>query len=80
MTRYRFSDGHTLDAATPEEFVVKMRRTSYCPGDDEADFMDLCSERGQKLGLDINSENATLFLADLIKVGIVAKETSMDWN
>ena len=57
-----------------------MRRTSYCPGDDEADFMDLCSERGQKLGLDINSENATVFLADLIKVGIVAPETSMDWN
>jgi hypothetical protein len=80
MTRYRFTDGHCIDAATPEEFVTKMRNSSYCPGEDDADFMDLLSERGQKIGLDIRSENAIVFLTDLIATGIVGTEPTLDWN
>lgn len=80
MTRYRFSDGHSLFASTAEEFVTQMRRTSFTPGEDDQDFMDLCSERGAKLGLEIRSENATVFLADLMTVGIVAPETPIEWN
>lgn len=82
MARYRFVDGKTLDANSPEEFVKNMRNSSYCPGDDEQDFMDLCSERGFKLGLDIRSDSEYNFLVDLIKHEIVVLDppVAYTWN
>ena len=80
MTKYRFSDGKAVEASSPEEFVRVMRATSFCPGEDVADFMDLCSERGQKIGFDIRSDSAYNFLTDFIRVGIVVVEPEPLWN
>lgn len=80
MARYRFTDGKSITASSPEDFVRVMRDTSWCPGTDVANFMSLCSERGGKIGFDIRSDSAYNFLSDLIKVGIVAIEAETVWN
>jgi hypothetical protein len=77
--RYRFTDGKSVEANNPEEFVAKMRNTSFSESEDEVDFMELCSERAEKLGVDIRTDNADNFLADLIRCGIVIPEVS-EWN
>lgn len=80
MAKYRFSDGKSITASTPEEFVRIMRETSWCPGNDVSNFMVLCSERGAKIGFDIRCDTAYNFLSDLIKVGIVCIDTETLWN
>jgi hypothetical protein len=80
MARYRFSDGKMVVASSPEEFVKNMRDSSWFPGQDTEDFMELVSERGEKIGIDIRSDSAYNFLTDLIKVGIVALEAETYWN
>jgi hypothetical protein len=79
-TRYKFIDGSVIIASSPEEFVQKMRSTSWCPGEDDQDFMDLCSERGQKLEVDIRSDTAYNFLTDLIRCEVVTTEDIGEWN
>lgn len=78
--KYRFTDGKAITARNPDEFVRVMRETSWCPGMDVSNFMDLVSERGEKIGFDIRSDSAYNFLADLIQVGIVAIEPETLWN
>jgi hypothetical protein len=82
--RYRFTDGKSVEAETPEEFVTKMRNSSYAPSEDEEDFMELCSERAERLGVDIRTDNADNFLHDLIHNGIVTLELepplAAGWN
>jgi hypothetical protein len=73
-------DGKAITASTPEEFVVKMRETSWTPGDNTSNFMTLCSERGQKIGIAIRCDTAYNFLSDLIKAGVVAVEAETVWN
>lgn len=80
MARYKFTDGKTITAGSPDEFVRIMRDTSWCPGHDVEDFMDLVSERGEKVGFDIRSDTAYNFLTDLIRTGIVGLEASTFWN
>lgn len=80
MARYRFTDGKSITASSPEDFVRVMRETSWCPGTDVDNFMTLCSERGEKIGFDIRCDSAYNFLSDLIKVGIVAIEAETVWN
>lgn len=80
MARYRFTDGKSITASSPEDFVRLMREKSWTPGTDMANFMDLLSERGEKVGFDIRSDTAYNFLADLIRAGIVSIEAETVWN
>ncbi len=80
MAKYRFSDGKMVVASSPEEFVKNMRNSSWFPGRDTDDFMELVSERGEKVGVTIRSDSAYNFLTDLIKVGLVELEAETYWN
>lgn len=80
MAKYRFSDGKTVEASSPEEFVKKMRFSSWYPGRDTREFMSMVSERAGKIGLDVRKDSEYNFLADLIKVGIVGLEPEPVWN
>mgnify|MGYP001601533001 CR=1 FL=1 len=80
MMIYRFKDGKAIEAHSPEEFVRKMRNTSYSESDDEQDYMEACAERSRKLGVDIRSDSPYNFLVDLIQTNQVFPEPSLDWN
>lgn len=72
LMRYRFADGKELEADSPEEFVRKMRAVSFAPSENEYEFMHDCAERGRKMGIYIQTENAEKFLDSLIYYGIVS--------
>jgi hypothetical protein len=80
MARYRFSDGKTVVASSPEEFVKKMRFSSWYPGKSTEEFMQMVSERADKIGLHVRRDSEYNFLADLIGVGIVDLEPDPVWN
>jgi hypothetical protein len=72
LMKYRFTDGKELEADNPEEFVRKMRATSFAPSQDEYEFMHDCAERGRRMGIYLKTENAERFLDSLIYYGIVS--------
>lgn len=69
--KYRFANGEELEAFSPEEFLKKMRATSFAPSENEHEFMHDCAGRGRKMGIHIQTENAEKFLESLIRHGIV---------
>lgn len=74
--RYRFTDGKVIEASSPEEFLSKMRNSSYALSENDVQFMEDCAERGLKMGLDINTESPYQFLISLIRNKIVYREYS----
>ena len=80
MKRYIFSDGKVIKASSDEEFIKKMRNTSFSESSNEKEFMIQCSERGKKLGLDIRYDTVYNFVSDLTKSGIVFCESDLDCN
>jgi hypothetical protein len=71
---YRFLDGKSIIANSPEEFVEKMRQTSWYAEETAKKFMYACSKRGHKIGLFIRYDTESHFLNDLIDSQIVAIE------
>lgn len=71
IMRYQFTDGKILEAETPEEFVEKMRGSSFFPADNTYEFMHDVAERGRRIGIYIKVDNEEKFLDSLISYGIV---------
>lgn len=78
--QYRFlKDNKVIEANSPEEFVHKMRNTSFAHTGDNVSFMSECADRAKKLGLDVRSDSEYNFLTDMLELGLVVKEIS-NWN
>lgn len=80
MFKFRFSDGKAIQAETVEEFIRKMRNTSYSESKNVKDFMEGCSERANKMNIEIRTDDPYNFLDDLIKAGIVRIEGQEESN
>lgn len=69
--KYQFKDGEILEADTPEEFVEKMRISSFAPSENTYEFMHDLAERGRRIGIYIKVDSEEKFLDSLIFYGIV---------
>jgi len=72
--KYKFADGKVIFAENAEEFLAKMRMSSFTLAPDDTTFMHDCAERGRKLGINLKIESAELFLESLIYYEIVAMD------
>lgn len=79
--KYTFADGKTIQASSPEEFVIKMRRGSWHPGKSVKQYMTQVAERGRKLGLQIDDSTENNFVESLKQIGYLFEEqTNTIWN
>lgn len=69
---FQFSDGKIINADSCEDFVKKMRRGSFFPGENESSYMREVSERLSKFDLTISTQDATTFVTDLQRSGILS--------
>ena len=69
--RIKFSDGKIITADSFEDFVKKMRRSSFFPGETVTTYMAEVSERLGRFDLNISTQDANTFAADLQTSGII---------
>lgn len=69
--RFQFSDGKIITADSCEEFVRKMRKSSFFPGESVATYMSEVSERLSKFDFIISTTNADTFVSDLQASGVL---------
>jgi hypothetical protein len=72
MKTYLTPDGSRIKAETAREFVQKMHESSRAPEDSDQAFMDQIAVRcHMQSGVEVRTNNAENFLADLIKMKFV---------
>ena len=73
IKNYELADGGRIAAATPEEFVRRLREGSWFDSDcTDEEFMEHFASRYKLLhGVDVSHDTAEHFMADLRKVGYI---------